>query len=625
MSSRATLILFAVLAALCAGYWFMTRMERQGLERQAEAKKVFDFPAEDITAIEVRRAEEAPTAAQRAPGADWAMVKPNATIEANQVVWDREARAIAGLDNERTIEQAGADLAKYGLDAPVLTLSATTARGGQGQLAFGAVDPTQSYRYAREGEGPVFLASTKTFQEMDRSIDMLRNPYVISVGKEGVKRIEFSWFWKGGKDGKPPETAAAKERAIGEESVVVALEKSAQGRWRLVSPIEGDANQEQVEQLVKFVQFAVGHNYVEAPQNLTDYGLDPPAARITLFSESAKEGQTLYLGSRAMGSGSDKKEGGIYGKQAARPAVFVLDAQLLDLLPKTPDGFRENRLFTHQATEIKTLRYVTRDTDVTLENEGKKGWRLTKPAVEDIDQQAMSNFIVLLKALTGRGFPGQALPEFGLETPRIAIEFTFFEMKDKKVQPPANIRVGAQVPNVEQYYAAMDTGVVTLLNGLEVSALTKTLFDFRRKTLLPFTKTEAVQVSLQLEGTNYVFEKVRGQWRIKEPAGRALGSASDMDAILDALSAASAVAVETETAPADPGVYGLDAPLATVSVGTSKSESATPETTVGPLLVGKPAPDNAQQRFAGVEGRPSVYRIKQAVVDDLRGALKGIH
>ncbi len=46
--------------------------------------------------------------------------------------------------------------------------------------------------------------------------------------------------------------------------------------------------------------------------------------------------------------------------------------------------------------------------------------------------------------------------------------------------------------------------------------------------------------------------------------------------------------------------------------------------TVGPLVVGDPAEDNPQHRFATAAGRSELLRVSQSLVNDVREALRGV-
>ncbi|NIA14075.1 MAG: DUF4340 domain-containing protein [Nitrospiraceae bacterium] len=622
MSPKSTVVLLVVLVALCAGYWLMVRSEEQGRVAQEEAKRLFALTPDDVVAVEVAQVGMPVSAGRRGPDGLWAFTKPHGEIEANQVVWERMAIALAELDNQRTIEASATDLAQYGLDDPVLRFLAETKAGDVIELIFGSVEPTQTYRYASLVRGPgsmvkagaVLLVSAEQFHELDRARNLLRSPYLFALGPEGITRVEFARIWT------PEQAESAKERGsdtpglkVGEESVVVAIEKDAEGVWQMVSPFKAAANQELIGEFVKEIQYATGRNYIDEPEDLSDYGLDPPRARVTVLSGSSEK-QTAYLG---MLESTGDASAGLFVKRAKLPAVFVVDTQMLMLLPNTPDAFRERRLFTQQATNLQTIHYVSGETDVMLENDPGAGWRIVRPAGEETDQIAVSNFIALLKALEGRSFPGG--PGAGFTKPRVAIEFTF---RDER--PPTRILVGAKLPDVDEYYARQDNETVTTLNELDVRALTKDAFTFRNKKLMALTPAEASRVSVVAEGTEYVFERPRGKWVVTAPAEKTLASSSDVALLVDALASLNALEVVEETAPADLSAYGLDAPVATVRV-TVKAAEDEEARVVGPLVLGSPSPANAQRRYASSARRAGVYLVEQAIVDDIRETLKAVN
>ncbi len=620
MNFKTTGVLLLLLMALSSGYWGMTRYEAGKQVHKEEAKRLFAFGPEVLREIEVRRIDEAPVAATQNNEGAWDITKPNANIEANGIVWDRLGIALAGLANERTIVKNTTDLAKYSLDKPVLTVAAKTASGEEIQIAFGAVEPTQTFRYALTKDGTIFLAAQKAFQEMDRPLSVLRDPYVLSLGKDDVTRLEFARFWSG----KAPD-ADANRPDPGQESVVIVVEKAADGLWRLASPLEGLANQDVINELIKQVQFATGSKYIEDPKNLGDYGLNPPKARITLQA-AGKPPQTLLLGSLES-TGDGKKAGGLYAKNAAYPAVLVTDPTVLNLLPRTPDAFREARLLSHTLLDVQSIHYVAGETDITLENNADKGWIVTAPPGVDTDQVAVSNLFATLKALQGRGFPGDSKPEFGLDRPVVMITLNYLNNTDsglKDKQPPAIIRIGAPTEDKMQYYAMQDNGIVTMLNQLDVTAITKPLFYFQKKNLMAFDKASVTRIVLTIDGTAYVFEKPRGKWLVKEPTGRTLDSPTDMDALIKALSSVTADAVESATPPSDRATFGLDAPAASVAVTVSKGDSASEIATIGPLVIGEPSPDDSQARYATSPLLPGVYRVGQSLLDEIRESLKNI-
>ncbi|MCX5769953.1 MAG: DUF4340 domain-containing protein [Candidatus Hydrogenedentes bacterium] len=606
MSKKGTLILLGMLAGLCVAYWGMVQLEKSGEARQVQSKKLFDFKPEDVNGIEILRLGEPAVAAERKPSGQWAITKPDPSIDPNQIVWDRAAKAVATLDNARTIETGG-DLAAYGLDKPVLTFTATRAEGAPLRFEFGATDPTQAYRYARLDGQLVFLVSIEQFYEMDRSLDLLRDRHLFKVGEEGISRLEFSRF-RAAKNlsGDPAQQPTT------EESVTVAVEKQPDGHWQMVSPEQAPANAEIVESIIKEIQFSMIVGFIEQPESVDDYGINPPKARLTIYTAAGAEPQTVLIGSR---SDQESAKGCYYAKWASRPTVFLMDPNAVAVLPQAPGALREGRLFTRDASKLKSIRYKTAEADFTLENDPEKGWRLVQPPVEDTDQVAVSNFIGFLKQLSGGNFPGDVPALAGFDNPRIAIHCEF------RGEGPSDILVGGPVPDVGKFYARLDNGVTTVLNEIDVTALTRTPLDFQKKTLMEFDKLEARTVELKLDGEEYLFEKLRGKWAVTKPEGRVFGSSKDMEPLTEALSQWRADKKLADDPGQVPGA-GLDAPVVVISV-TAGAEGENPAK-LGPVVIGAPTPDDSQYRYATSTQRPGVYLVRQSLVDEIRDTVKAI-
>jgi len=618
MNAKSTAILLGLLVLLCAGYWVMLRSEETVEQRVEEAKRVFDFEPDDLVALSVERLGEAPSAGRRDDDGDWSVTAPHDTIVANQLVWNRVAEAFAHLADERTLEDALLDLPAYGLDGPALTVSGVTKRGDAVKVAFGLTEPTQLCRYAHlleGGEPRVFLVEVAAFHELNRSLLDLRDRYLFALGEQGVTRLEFALFWQGDDD---PD----RDLAAGDESVAIVVERSDEGVWRVIEPFDAPADQEQVGALVKEVQFSVGRDYIDAPEDLSDYGLDPPRARITVVSGKA-DPQTLLFG--ALDSAG--KRAGLFVKRAARPAVFSMDNHVISLFPDAVDAFREGRLLTRPASELRRVHYRTAETEVVLETDEDSGWRLTEPDAHEGDPVALSNFIAAIKGLRASGFPeedpGGDQDAMGFDEPTILLALTFAGEDE-----PLEIRVGTVTAEGDAYYAMQDTGAVVTLPARAVEGLLWSPFDFRSRKLMRFDRPAAIRVALRFDAVNYRFDKVHGTWLVREPPGRRWESQSDMAALLEAINPVYAVSVEEEHAPKDLAPYGLGDALCTVSVVTAEGDPArawdAEETAHGPLHIGATTTDDSQQRFAIVAGQPAVFRVKQDIIDGIREALRGV-
>jgi hypothetical protein len=117
------------------------------------------------------------------------------------------------------------------------------------------------------------------------------------------------------------------------------FEKS-NGEWTLKAPIEGRAEFSAVDGLVSRIGSLQMKSLLSTPPPQGD-GLQKPAATLRIGTGSSQA--TLLLGASA-------GEGSVYARDAARPAIFTVDASLLDDLKK---AYQEKATITELAKDDK--------------------------------------------------------------------------------------------------------------------------------------------------------------------------------------------------------------------------------------------------------------------------------
>jgi len=604
------LILLGALVGLCLAYWLLL-LNEQRVERKAyEAKRLFSFAPEDVREITIQREGERATSGERREQGGWTITAPY-RVRANPLIWDRVARNLAELLSERTIyESAPENLEDYGLAEPVLNVDAKTGEGDSVAVSFGSMEPTQKYRYGLVEGGPLFLASTDQFFELDRSLnEWLRDRDLVKVGNDGIRRIAVAPFER--KEDAP-------EGATGPETwkafKPVAAERREDGLWYIVEPEPAVADQKTLNELAAEIQYVKGREYVDAPENLTDYHLDPPKSRVTVKTGASGEEQTFFVGGFSTG---EDTEGGVFVKREDEPAVFVVDAQMVTLFPKTPTAWNEKRVVTRSGTSITSIEYWAGEQHFKLETAEGQPWRLVEPREEESDQAAVSQFIGALLNAKGTDYWPEAKSEFGLDDPIIRMHVGFGEES-------ADIRVGALTEDEKARYVTQDTGDVVALPIEQVEKLVVAFTDLVAKGLLHFRESDVNEVSLIFEGTSYIFARGESAWKVAEPAGKVWESQSDMRALLDGLSGMRAVAIEECPAPADVAPYGLDEPVLTVRLTAREKADNENQAIIGPLVIGSLCEDDPHQRYAMAAGRLDLFRVKQDIIDTVRDALRGV-
>ncbi len=611
MRPRSTIALVLLLALLCAAYWGMQHMDTHRATLAQQSKKLFQFTPDAVRALTIHQVNGVPVTAERDAGGAWRITAPNPTILPLQLLWNRVAEKFTALNNERTVAEAPGDLAQYGLDVPQLSVEARADGTEPVKIFVGDVEPTQRYRYARLGNGPLFLIGTDSFFELNRTLEDLRHRFLVDDRDANINEVQFAWIWTGDQPSDRPVPQNPPE--VGEESTLIRVVRdNPKSPWKMVGPMEAAANQEAIDAFVKEVQFATGRSFVDKPENLSDYGLKPARARITVVDDRGGKAQTILLGRM-----EDKGEkGGMYVQHVGQDAVFQIDAQLWTLLPKNPLQWRERRLLTRRVSEVNRLEVNGKGETFTL-SKGEKGeWKLEAPTLQDVNQFAVSGYLAMFKELGGDSFAVGPLAEFGLDKPETTIDLHYEDGS------AAQIKISPSTKEQGLYYATQDTGAIMTIKGLAAEALLAKSDAFRSRELLRFNKADATRMEFQFENLGLVVEKRDGQWVVTAPATIHLANQSDAEAILTAVCPLTATRVENETTPQDLERYGLMKPVFSFYATVHVSETGQ-DTRFGQLRVGGVAPDNSQERYAMVDGKNGVFRIKQEVVQNVREALRG--
>ncbi|MFP4500541.1 MAG: DUF4340 domain-containing protein [Candidatus Hydrogenedentota bacterium] len=608
MKFRSTILLALFFAVLCAGYWVLTARDVTEERAIEQAARFFDFTDGDVRAIEITRPESAPVAARRADAETWTFQAPREDIRPDHTRWQKLAETLATLRRERTIGPAD-DRARYGLDEPALVINVRTGADEETHtIAFGAAEPLQINRYAQVDDGPVTLVGNNTYNRLALSLTDLRDTRLFIAGREGVERITFARIWNGRGDpppGPPPE--------LGEELARVVAERPGGAEtWRVVHPKRAPADIERVQGLLQQALNATGERYVDAPEDLSDYGLDPPWARLTLKPADFDEPQTVLLGTADMAEGG---EGSLFAKHADSGSVFAIDPYLVNYLPLNRTHFRDRRLLTRPVRGLERIVYKDAQTTFTLEKEPQAGWQMTAPARSRADDAAVSSLVSMLLSVEAMDFPGGAPGEYGLDQPALTLELGFED-------EPAEVTLRFAPGDGEAVYATQDTGDVAVVSKDALEVLRRDADDLRSFELMRFNKADAIKIALLDRGDQYELENRAGRWRVTMPADVHLQNQSDVETMLDVLSPVKAEAsMVTGESLAE---FGLEPPAFSILVYVLDEKSEEGQRRVGPLYIGAPVEDQPQRRYATAAGRGGVYIVRQDVLDRLRAAMRGL-
>lgn len=605
MKLRQNLILVFILILLLALYGLFQYSQKHRSEQQVLAKQLFSFAPESITQLSIARIGEAPSEAERVTEDLWHITEPNETITPFHAMWNRVAIHLANLMNEHTVADSPQDLSSYGLDIPALTIRAALADGNHLEMVFGDLEPSDRFRYARLNSGPLFLVSKNSFFELDRSLFDLRHRYLVENREVPLLKLDFAWIWTEAaaeKDGHPIEP--------GQESTAIIVERSdPQAPWRVTAPFEASAHYEKVEALAEALQFAVCKAYVDTPESLSDYGLDPPRARISFQDANGGEMRTVFVGL----PDESPESKGLFVQVAGQQAVSIIEDPLHTLFPVSVSEWRDLRLLTRRLTDIAELHYSRGDTQLSMERSDTGSWQITAPPLESINEFAVNAFLRYIKEATGNEFMDDPAVEAALPAPEAVISLRFDNDEHSEILLYPGKEAG-------HYYARQDSGGIVSLEGVAVKMLLIDADTFLSMELLRFNKNDLSSFQLHFDAVDYTLVKRHGVWSAVAPAGFQLQNQSDAENLLSLFSPLKAESIVEDVAD-DLSIYGLDTPLFSIELGFEEQPNATsPKHRV---TIGSVCPDNASERYAQCSTRAGVFTLSQEVMDKIRELMRG--
>ena len=165
----------------------------------------------------------------------------------------------------------------------------------------------------------------------------------------------------------------------------------AEGRWRLEKPIQADADEGMVKQVVNAVVFAEVGDILTRPdrellqRSLRDFGLAVPSLSVTVTARGRRE---TYSFGRPTAAGNE-----VYVQQDGLEEVFTVPAETARVLERPLGDFRRHNLFAASRDEILGigLKDGGEPFSKLVKNDG--AWRLTEPVDAPADRAVVERLL----------------------------------------------------------------------------------------------------------------------------------------------------------------------------------------------------------------------------------------
>lgn len=389
MRSRNLLIAAVILAALSGLVWWSKRHpETTATATPAAAPKLADIAPAQIKQIDLSKKGGATLTIARQNG-KWAITSPEA-LPADQDAVNSLTAALNPITSDNVVENQAADVAKYGLNTPSLTVTVHETSGKSDRIYFGDDIPAGSLVYARVGTDPkVYAVASSTKTSLDKSATDLRDKRLLTFDSNRLTRIEL---------------ASAKSD--------IEFGKNSQNEWQIVKPQPYRADSFEVEELLRKLTEAkmdVSGTPQDTKKVNAAFAAGQPVATATV---------TDAAGTQALDLRKNKDD--YYAKGTAVQGVYKVSSDLGKELEKPLDDFRNKKIFDFGFSDLTKFDIQQGSGDKLYVRTGTD-WKLNG---KTMDSGAVQSLIDKLRDLAATKFVTS-----GFTAPALTISVTWNDGK----------------------------------------------------------------------------------------------------------------------------------------------------------------------------------------------------
>lgn len=292
-----------------------------------------------------------------------------------------------------------------------------------------------------------------------------------------------------------------------EETVAVTREGEA---WRLTAPMAARGNRGTIDETLTTLLTARIDREIEAtPASLADFGLEKPAAQVTLTLKDGKQ-VGIDLGAKS------PTGVWVYAREHGKPAVFVLSDSVLREATRPVVDFRDRTILAFERRNVTGVDIVTDADTISVEPAGDR-WRITRPVTLPADTAEMNDLLEKLASAKVKEFVAEAprsREPYGLERP---IRLSVHTGKDKE-RATRTLLVGRVDADKKGLYAMRDGESSVLLLPEEIGKLVpRNVGAVRNKQLVEFERDRVTRVQLESPKGAVTLQREKDRWTITAP------------------------------------------------------------------------------------------------------------
>lgn len=387
MRFRTTLLLILILLGLGAYvYW----VEVPKAEEEAKRKTLFDFKADDVTAMSLVYTDRE-IAVEKA-GDAWKLTKP-IEAAADSITVRNLINAIAECEVKKELTEVSEDRAQYGLDAPLVKIAVQLGDRALPEIRVGKATPVGASAYVERGGADEIVLTSSAFRtSVDKQVKDLRDKTIVTFEDDDVHAIALR----------------------GEDKEIQLVRTD--GAWRLEQPGSWPADAVSVRSFLSTLRSMRATDFpADSPADLSPYGLDAPRLSVILTLGEAKAETRILLGKAG-------EQNDLYVQTSGAPVVFAVSDWIFRDLNKTAADFRDKTLLAFDRDAVVALAVTPKDGEpFTLVRGDDHAWRV-EGQEEKLSETAVTQVINELHQLKGYEIAADHPSDpslFGLDAPQL--------------------------------------------------------------------------------------------------------------------------------------------------------------------------------------------------------------
>lgn len=394
MNLRRIGLLFLLVAGLGAYLYFYevpqarkeaTKEKLLAVDKDAVTGVLLTFPDREI---ELRKDDSG-----------WRLVKP-VQAPADETTVKGLINALVDAEVQKTLDEAPADPASFGLDKPEPKAVLTLKDGKEAPAVMvGKNTAIGGKTYVRKGDEPkIYLTTSVLRSGLNKQAKDLRDKQLLAFQDDDVSRVEIA------EAGAAPTTLVRKDKEA----------------WT-VDPGGHPADTTEVRSYLASLRAARAVDFPDdAPANLAKYGLDHPRLSVTVTtSKEGSEPKTLLIG----GEETKDTQKQVYAKRSDQQTVYSLGEWSYRSLDKNAAQFRDKTVLGFDPERVGKVTLARKaGANVTLTR--KDGTWQVEGAEGTPKEPTITRFLADLKELRGSDIaaePAANLALYGLDAPDLRI------------------------------------------------------------------------------------------------------------------------------------------------------------------------------------------------------------